>query len=155
MNRVSKPASCAETPIQRKWLWMRSSSATTHANSLGTGWGLDVRQLLNCQAICQGMNMRADATYTLEQVQVLHPVARLDRFFNTTVGISQADIGIGDDLTIYSELEVPRLFQRRVLRSNWNDELYLKQQYRAWVSSSRCGQRLHVESGWYYAARSD
>ncbi len=64
------------------------------------------------------MDMRTNPADPFEQVQVLDPVALLGSFFDAAMGVSQAHIGLRNDLPIHGELEAARLFQSGMLGAN-------------------------------------
>ena len=64
------------------------------------------------------MDVGADSTDTLQQIEILYPVAPLGGFFDTPVSITKPDGCIGNDFTLHGEQEMPGFLQGRMLRAN-------------------------------------
>ncbi len=95
------------------------------ANGLGPRRDLHSGQFFHALTVGQGVDMGADATHPLQQVEILYPRALLRRLFYAAMRIAQPCRGTGDDLAIDRELEMPRLLQSRMLRADGDDKSVL------------------------------
>ena len=89
---------------------------------LGPHRDFHLRQLFHAHGIGHRVDVRADTAYALEEIQVLDPVAAFSRLLDAAMGISKTHPRRRHDLPVDCELEVARLLQRRMLRSNGNDK---------------------------------
>ncbi len=142
MNSVSKPASCAATPNQSRWLWMRSRPATI-SRITRPRRNFDSRQMLYAETVRLSVNVRTDPAHPLQQVEVLRPVHILRRSFDPAMCIPQTHRCPGYDLAVERELKMRRFLECRMLRSIGTTNLSLS------VCALLClrGSRLAISAG--------
>ena len=82
---------------------------------------LDAHQGLNGLGIAHGMAERADAADSLDDVDELVVVARLDELLKASVHEADLRDGLDDLLVLDHEVQMERLRQHRVLRAERDD----------------------------------
>ncbi len=122
MNSVSNPAWCAATPSHRRWLWIRSISQKIVRMACARGGTVNTGQLLHPQDVRGGVDVRADPADALHEVDVVDPGPVLRAFLDPAMHVAQADVRVGDDLPVHRQLEMARLLQGGVLRTDGDDE---------------------------------
>ena len=83
----------------------------------GTVRDLDSHELLDAFGVAQGVAKRADAANTLRHVHELRVITFLDELLESTVHIADTRNCVDDGLVLEDKVEVDRLGQDGVLRS--------------------------------------
>ena len=120
MNRLSKPNASAASPSTARASGIRLSSCQMTRRYSARG-NLDAHELLDGFGVAHGMPEGADAADALGHVDELVVVARFDELLKTAVDEADLRDRLDNGFVLHHQIEVQRLGQHRVLRSERDD----------------------------------